>query len=226
MNTPERTIVIGDIHGCLQKLEALMQRIDPRPGRDQLVFLGDYIDRGEDSYGVLDYLVEVKKKYPQTIFLMGNHEKMFLDFLAGEEQALFLHNGGVSTLKNYLDKLDNFNAATGEDWAAHVLEHLLPEAHKEFLEDLLPYYETEDFIMVHAGLREGVPLEKQSLEDLVWIREEFLYSEKDFGKRVIFGHTPFARPLVLFNKIGIDTGAVYGNTLTCVLLPELKFVSV
>jgi serine/threonine protein phosphatase 1 len=80
--------------------------------------------------------------------------------------------------------------------------------------------------MVHAGLRYGIPLEEQSLDDLVWIREEFIYSEEDFGKIVIFGHTPFVRPLVLENKIGIDTGAVYGNSLTCLILPELEFVSV
>jgi serine/threonine protein phosphatase 1 len=80
--------------------------------------------------------------------------------------------------------------------------------------------------MVHAGLRNGIPLEKQTADDLVWIREEFIYSEQDFGKRVIFGHTPFVRPLVLPNKIGIDTGAVYGNALTSIILPDLEFVSV
>jgi serine/threonine protein phosphatase 1 len=109
---------------------------------------------------------------------------------------------------------------------ALVLEQMVPAGHRAFLRDLRLYYETPDFIMVHAGLRNGVPLEKQTADDLVWIREEFIYSEQDFGKRVIFGHTPFVRPLVLPNKIGIDTGAVYGNALTCVIIPDLEFVSV
>jgi serine/threonine protein phosphatase 1 len=103
---------------------------------------------------------------------------------------------------------------------------LVPEHHREFLKELRLYYETADHIMVHAGLRHGVPLEDQTPDDLVWIREEFIYSEQDFGKRVIFGHTPFVRPLVLPNKIGIDTGAVYGNQLTCLILPDMEFVSV
>jgi serine/threonine protein phosphatase 1 len=226
MDFPERIFVIGDIHGCLTKLLKLMDRADPRPGRDQLVFLGDYIDRGEDSPGVLDYLIELKQTYPETVFLMGNHEKMFMDFLSGLDPELFVYNGGINTLKSYVARMDD--AAPRTNWVLddEFLSRLIPEAHRVLLRELRPYYETEQYIMVHAGLRSGVPLKRQSLDDLVWIREEFIYSEEDFGKRVIFGHTPLVRPLVLPNKIGIDTGAVYGNTLTCVVLPELQFISV
>lgn len=226
MNSPERMFVIGDIHGCLKKLEQLWDRIDIRAGKDQLIFLGDYIDRGEDSSGVLDYLLQLKKTHADTIFIMGNHEKMFMDFLAGVDRALFIYNGGESTIKSYIGRVDNFwsNARGISDDEALGL--LVPEQHRVFLQELQPYYETENYIMVHAGLRYGIPLEEQSLDDLVWIREEFIYSEADFGKTVVFGHTPFVRPLVLENKIGIDTGAVYGNSLTCLILPELEFVSV
>ena len=226
MSFPDRIFVIGDIHGCLDKLELLWDRIDPRPGVDQLVFLGDYIDRGEDSSGVLDYLLRVKKAYADTIFLMGNHEKMFMDFLSGVDRALFIYNGGESTLRSYLVRMENYGSGGEGVLDEEALNRLVPEHHRDFLQELHPYYETTDYIMVHAGLRHGVPLENQTSEDLVWIREEFIYAEEDFGKRVIFGHTPFVKPLVLPNKIGIDTGAVYGNQLTCVILPDLEFVSV
>ena len=174
----------------------------------------------------MDYLLRVKKAYADTIFLMGNHEKMFMDFLSGVDQALFIYNGGESTLRSYLVRMENHESSGEGVLDEEALNRLVPEYHRDFLQELHPYYETNDFIMVHAGLRHGVPLEKQTSEDLVWIREEFIYSEEDFGKRVIFGHTPFVKPLVLPNKIGIDTGAVYGNQLTCVILPDLEFVSV
>jgi serine/threonine protein phosphatase 1 len=218
--------VIGDIHGCLNKLEQLWARIVPRPDKDQLVFLGDYIDRGEDSSGVLDYLLQLKETYADTIFLMGNHEKMFMDFLAGVDRALFIYNGGESTLRSYIGRIDNFWRNTQGISDEEALNLLVPERHRAFLQELHPYYETENYIMVHAGLKHGVPLEQQSQDDLVWIREEFIYSEEDFGKTIVFGHTPFVRPLVLENKIGIDTGAVYGNSLTCLILPDLEFISV
>jgi serine/threonine protein phosphatase 1 len=157
---------------------------------------------------------------------MGNHEKMFMDFLSGVDRALFIYNGGESTLKSYLGRMENFWSGVEGASDDEALNNLVPEQHRAFLDELHTYYETEDYIMVHAGLRDGVPLEDQSIEDLVWIREEFVYSEEDFGKRVIFGHTPFIRPLVLPNKIGIDTGAVYGNNLTCLILPDFEFVSV
>jgi serine/threonine protein phosphatase 1 len=200
MAMPERIFVIGDIHGCLDKLELLWERIDPRPGLDQLIFLGDYIDRGDDSSGVLDYLLELKEIYTDTVFLMGNHEKMFKDFLAGVDRALFIYNGGESTLKSYLVRMENYWEGRQGVLDEEALNQLVPEQHRGFLEELKLYYETDGYIMVHAGLKHGVPLENQSLDDLV--------------------------PLVLPNKIGIDTGAVYGNSLTCVILPDLKFISV
>jgi serine/threonine protein phosphatase 1 len=226
MSVPERIMVVGDIHGCLGKLQEMMKRLEPAPGRDQLVFLGDYIDRGENSRGVVDYLLGLREKHPDTIFLVGNHEKMFVDFLGGVEQALFIHNGGGSTIRSYMGSMENPRLVMHRGLDTLVLEQMVPAGHREFLRNLQLYYETPEFIMVHAGLRNGVPLEKQTADDLVWIREEFIYSELDFGKRVIFGHTPFVRPLVLPNKIGIDTGAVYGNALTCIILPDLEFVSV
>ncbi len=206
--------VIGDIHGCLAPLKRLMEKLDPDLNRDRLLFVGDYIDRGPDSRGVVDYILGLKARWPadNIICLKGNHEVMFLDFLAGKDRELFLFNGGLNTLEDYW----------GNDWdKLPALE--LPLDHARFYRELRPYYTTEDYIFVHGGLKPGVSLEEQVGEDLFWIRGEFIASLEDFGRRVIFGHTPFKQPLVLPNKIGIDTGLVYGNFLTCLKLPQMDY---
>jgi serine/threonine protein phosphatase 1 len=100
---------------------------------------------------------------------------------------------------------------------------LIPDDHLSFFRSLKLIIELEDYYVVHAGFRPGVPIANQTTEDLLWIRDSFIFSNFYFGKRVIFGHTPFAQPLVMENKIGLDTGAVYGNRLTCLELPSLKF---
>jgi serine/threonine protein phosphatase 1 len=205
---------IGDIHGKLACLERLLEKINPDLTQDRLVFVGDYIDRGPESRGVVDYIIRLKNLAPpdRIICLKGNHEAMFLDFLTGAPAEMFLYNGGLATLEDYWD----------DDWVDR--EGLaLPLDHAQFYQDLQLYYETPDYIFVHAGLKPGVPLNEQVEEDLLWIRGEFITSEEDFGRRVIFGHTPFSQPLVMNNKIGIDTGAVYGNLLTAVKLPDEEF---
>ena len=203
---------IGDIHGCIDRLRALLGKIDVDPARDRLVFLGDYIDRGTSSYEVVDDLMQLGRQMPNTVFLKGNHEEMFAQYLAGKDRELFLMNGGQATIESYR-----------RHKSPYYHEHLVPETHVRFFESLRLYYQTDDYIFVHAGLREALPIEAQLSEDLLWIRDEFIASDHDFGKRVIFGHTPFSNPLVKGNKIGIDTGAVYGNRLTCVKLPEMVF---
>ncbi len=210
MMESERAFIIGDIHGCLGMLNRLMDMIDWRPDRDRLIFLGDYIDRGTDSKGVVDFVLVLLNKSPFVQCLQGNHESGFLDFLSGGNIKTFLINGGETTLKSY--QRDG--------------EILIPPDHISFYQSLRPWIELEDYYIVHAGFRPGVEIDDQSLEDLIWIREPFIYSDYDFGKRVIFGHTPFYEPLVTHNKIGLDTGAVYGNRLTCLELPQMKFHSV
>lgn len=206
--------VIGDIHGCLAPLQRLLENLEPDLHRDRLLFVGDYIDRGPESRGVVDYILALKARYPaeNIICLKGNHEVMFLDFLAGKDRQLFLLNGGLSTLETYW----------GKDWDEQS-ELVLPPDHARFYKELRPFYETEDFLFVHGGIRPGVPWEEQEEEDFYWIRGEFIASTEDFGRRVIFGHTPFKQPLILPNKIGIDTGLVYGNILTCLKLPQMDF---
>ncbi|MCK4986535.1 MAG: serine/threonine protein phosphatase [Desulfobacterales bacterium] len=209
----QKIFVVGDIHGCFDKLCALMDKIPINNTRDQLIFIGDYIDRGPSSFDVVNYLIDFKKRVPGTIFIKGNHEDMLQNYLDGSDRFTYLLNGGQQTMDEYLNRSDNKEPFP------------IPSEHLEFFNSLQLYYQTDDYIFVHAGLREKVPLESQDKMDLLWTRDEFIHSDFNFGKRVIFGHTPFKEPLLQANKIGIDTGAVYGNLLTCLQLPEMEFFS-
>ncbi|OPY90692.1 MAG: Serine/threonine-protein phosphatase 1 [Syntrophus sp. PtaU1.Bin208] len=212
----ERIFAIGDIHGCLEQLKGMISLLDIDRERDTLVFVGDYIDRGPDSKGVVDFILELKRELKHVVCLRGNHEEMFLDFYRdGKNGPLFLRNGGRDTLSSY-----------GLKKTAGRKTFELPEAHLQFLTALTLYFETEDFVFVHAGLRPGLSLEEQDPYDLLWIRHEFFFSEEAFPKVVVFGHTPFSQPLLEENKIGIDTGAVYGGKLTCIELPDRKIYQV
>jgi serine/threonine protein phosphatase 1 len=192
-----RLLAVGDIHGCRYALQTLLARIVPARD-DRIVFLGDYIDRGPDPRGVVETLLALRSRVPRCIFLMGNHERMLLDVLAGRNLPVYLANGGLVTLLAYLDK-------------GHLQ---LPAAHRDFFNSLQLFYETGKHIFVHAGLRPGYPLRQQTENDLLWIREAFLESIADWGKTVVFGHTPMRKPYFGFRRIGLDTGAVYGGTLT------------
>jgi serine/threonine protein phosphatase 1 len=209
----DKIFAIGDIHGSFDQLQDLMQKIPIDFATDTLVFIGDYIDRGPGSVEVVDYLLDLQKQVPQTIFLKGNHEDMLEKYLDGTDRFTYLLNGGQKTLDCYLSNTDRTDG------------YPIPTGHMEFFKSLRLYYETESYIFVHAGLRPKVPLASQEPEDLLWIRDKFIYSRYYFGKPVVFGHTPLEKPLVERNKIGIDTGAVYGNALTCVQLPDKVFIT-
>ncbi|AMV73501.1 metallophosphoesterase family protein [Desulfuromonas carbonis] len=193
-----RLLAVGDIHGCHELLAQLLREVGPGAD-DRLVFLGDYVDRGPDSRGVIDTLLVLVERWPQTIFLRGNHEQMFLDFIDGRASWIFLANGGQQTL-------DSYGAATRNE---------IPASHQAFLRQLPTSYRCGEFLFVHAGLRPGVAPEDQREEDLLWIRAEFLDSDYDWGQTIVFGHTPQPRPLLAARRIGLDTGAVYGRQLTC-----------
>ncbi len=199
------TYVIGDIHGCLRPLQRLLDKIAPRPG-DEVVFIGDYIDRGPQSREVVEHLLGLPYR---CIFLLGNHEKMLLDFLTGDDQGLFLANGGLATLESY-----------GGDFAN------IPPAHLRFFHSLQRMYETVGHLFVHAGIRPLVPLKEQTVDDLVWIRGEFFQFVGRFPKPVVFGHTPLRQVLLAPDRIGIDTGCVYGGKLTCLKLPDRQIIQV
>ncbi len=212
-----KIFAVGDIHGCLHKLERLIRDIKADPARDTLVFIGDYIDRAAGGKDVVDFVLSLKRTYQNVICLCGNHESMLMHYLEGADEDIYLANGGQMTLKAYgISRLDGPRTRKAK----------IPANHLRFFESLLPYYETDQYIFVHAGLIPGVPLAEQDINDLNWVRQEFIDSDYDFGKRVIFGHTHFKEPLITANKIGIDTGAVYGGRLTCVELPAVQFYSV
>lgn len=210
-----RVLVVGDIHGCRQELELMLADLAAGPD-DTLVFLGDYVDRGPDVRGVVQRLVELKAEGPaRTVFLRGNHEDMLLSYLGrgGHYGEAFLGNGGDATVRSYgvagLPSPERF-------------EQALPPAHLEFLSNTTFLHVESDYLMVHAGLRPGRPLARQSPHDLLWIRDDFIARPHDFRKTVIFGHTPMREVLEdLPYKIGIDTGCVYGGMLTALELPQL-----
>ncbi|MCU0582347.1 MAG: serine/threonine protein phosphatase [Syntrophales bacterium] len=208
-----RIFAIGDIHGCLDKLRKLLALIDADWAQDTVVFMGDYIDRGPASKEVVDAVLDLRRKHERVVCLMGNHERMFLNWLDGREEDLFLANGGRNTLRSYGIVPDDSDR-----------EAKVPADHLEFFRSLLPFYETETHLFVHAGVRPGLPMEIQDPHDMIWIRHEFFLADHGLNKTVVFGHTPFTgKPYVGEKRIGIDTGAVYGGTLTCLELPAMKF---
>ena len=211
MSVKEKAFIVGDVHGCLDMLKRLMGIIGWSPEADRLIFLGDFIDRGSQSKGVVDYVLEIAKLSERVGCLMGNHERILLDFIDGKDTNTFFLNGGVATLNSYRTDQQKYGG------------FLIPDGHLSFFRSLKLIIELEDYYVVHAGFRPGVPIANQTTEDLLWIRDSFIFSNFYFGKRGIFGHTPFAQPLVMENKIGLDTGAFYGNRLTCLELPSLKF---
>ena len=210
-----KTFIIGDIHGCSGLLSELLEKIKPLAQNDIVIFIGDYIDRGPDSKGVIDIVLKLRAEHIRVITLMGNHEFMLLGAMKGYGQNDFLSMGGDATLGSYGIPPESINDLAGK----------LPKDHLAFFEQLLPYWEDEDYFYVHAGLQAGVHLTQQSPDWLFWARDEFINSTYNYGKKVIYGHTPYDLPKIDNNKIGIDTGAVYGNTLTCLILPEEKFIA-
>ena len=207
MNENGKSFIIGDLHGCRKMLEEMLEIIPWDRERDNLILIGDYIDRGDDSKGVIEILIRLMESYSNVKCLMGNHESLFLEYFLGRNEETFLVNGGVATLKSY--------SLNGK---VHI-----PPQHISFIMSLETLVELDEYYIVHAGLMPGIEIEKQSLKDILWIRDDFIFSDYNFGKKVIFGHTPFSSPYITDNKIGLDTGAVFGNKLTCIELPDEKF---
>jgi len=208
-----KTIVIGDIHGCINSLDKLLGKLPDNI--DTLIFLGDYIDRGPNSKEVISRIIELGKTYPKIVTLKGNHEYMFLQYLEDVHNPLFLLYGGLKTLESYNIGLEEKNP----------IDHIPPD-HLSFFRNLLLMWENDYAIFVHAGLQPGLHLTLQNEEWCLWVRDLFINSAYDFGKKVVFGHTVFHKPFIQSNKIGIDTGAVYGGMLTALILPDIKFLSV
>lgn len=215
--------LIGDIHGCLWELNALLRKI---PAGDDLIFLGDYIDRGPESKAVVE---RVMQETHRSIYLKGNHEQMLLDHFRTQQpdrESVWLHpnNGGLETLLSYELNDDA------------QLENL-PKTHRIFFEKLLPYHEAADFIAVHAGVNIDIPdMREQDEDDFLWIRKNWIRREAFWrGKPVFYGHTPAKSILgperedeIIQGKrsTGIDTGCVYGGSLTAINPRTQKIIQV
>jgi serine/threonine protein phosphatase 1 len=222
---PQRLYVIGDIHGRADLLDRIAEKIrhdtEKNPvGETLTVTLGDYVDRGPNSRGVLDRLIQNPFPGPY-IALKGNHEELLETFMAVPEVgAAWRKLGGLETLHSYRVPVASLMLGKGFAEASRALREALPEEHLDFLGSLKLSLSCGEYFLCHAGVRPGIPLEQQSAEDLLWIREEFLNSKLNFGKIVVHGHTPAELPEILPNRINIDTGAFATGRLTCLVLEE------
>lgn len=215
-----RAYAIGDVHGRLDLLDQLIEAIDADdaargPAQTHLIFLGDLIDRGPQSAGVLDRVIEIANTRPNVSVIAGNHEEVFLLALEGDLEALkfFTRIGGRETILSYGIAPETYDRADYPDLAALLDEHV-PAAHIAFLRSLQDTVMLGDYLFVHAGIRPGVALEDQKPSDLRWIRRSFLDFDGDNGCVVVHGHTPGAAVEYRHNRIGIDTGAWETGRLT------------
>jgi serine/threonine protein phosphatase 1 len=226
-----RIYAFGDIHGRSDLLREMFTVIDADIARNPVsrpieVFLGDYIDRGPDSAHTLDLLIE-RSLYRETVFLKGNHEAYFLEVLRDPTK---LENwrqfGGLQTLMSYgIQPSLNPDAAEQTDLISALVE-VMPGDHLRFLQGLKPSFLCGDFFFVHAGVRPGIPLKEQQETDLLWIRNEFLDSDENFGKFIVHGHTPVREPDIRSNRINIDTGAYATGNLTLLTIQGSSMLAV
>lgn len=235
---PDGTLIyaVGDIHGCAEQLaqmhaEILKDAKNVPAERRRVIYLGDYIDRGPDSKGVIEYLLKNPLPGFEATYLIGNHEAFLLEYLVDVEAGPgWFFNGGLATLASYGIKASEDDTASPQALAEirRAFEARFPMPHRDFLTKL-DFSATEgDYFFVHAGVRPGIALENQSDEDMLWIRDDFLSSEEDFGKVIVHGHTITWEPERRFNRIGIDTGCFASGLLTSLVLEgrEQDFLTV
>ncbi len=220
--TPEgsRIYAIGDVHGMRRELDILLDRIvaddATRPDAARtIVFLGDLVDRGPDSAGVIERCRTLRIDGVETLFLMGNHEEVMLGALDGDREAirLFARIGGRETMLSYGVSETDYDRADFDD-LTELLQRAVPDSHRDFLSSGSEYIVRGDYAFVHAGIRPGVPIEDQRTSDLRWIRNPFLDHTRAHDKIIVHGHTVSEEPQFRSNRIGIDTGAYRTGVLT------------
>lgn len=232
-----RVYAIGDIHGYPEALDRMHEEIAAdliryeHRGEVHIVYLGDYIDRGPDSKGVIDRLIARRDRGDgiEKTFLLGNHETGFLDFMKDPHSTNWLDFGGVETLRSYgLAFTHNTPLPAEIEQAAEGLKSRVPGAHLEFLHTLDLHVEIGDYLFVHAGIDPHKSIEDQTLKDLTFIREPFLSWPEPLSHRVVHGHTKVTDPEVTLHRIGIDTGLYEGGHLTCAVLEreDVRFLQV
>lgn len=222
-----RIYAIGDVHGRLDLLSRMHDLIAAEIARDRpaewrVIHLGDFVDRGPESAGVLDLLARRATEEPRFLSVIGNHDLGFLDFLAVPQiDGLFMNHGGVETARSYgvsLDARDPVALASG--WTA--LEAAVPASHRAFLAGLPYSLSFGDFFFCHAGIRPGIPLSDQSRDDLVWIRQAFHHAGELHPKVIVHGHTPNAEPEILANRVNVDTAAWQTGRLTALVVEGVE----
>jgi serine/threonine protein phosphatase 1 len=220
-----RLYVIGDIHGRSDLLDRMIEAIHrdmEKHGCDETltITLGDYVDRGPDSCGVLERLAH--NPFPGSyVALKGNHEVLFESFLHDRSHAnMWRQLGGLETLHSYGVPINEVMMGKGFERAGDALNAALPEAHRAFLSSLQVCISIDGYFFCHAGVRPNVPLDRQNVKDLLWIRNEFLNSKQDFEKMIIHGHSPHEWPEVKPNRVNIDTGAFATGRLTCLVIED------
>lgn len=217
-----RIYAIGDVHGCLEALREthgwIAEDLKRRPVADwRIVHVGDYVDRGPECRGVIDHLIQCRTTDDRVICLRGNHDHMFLAGINGDADLsqIWLRNGGGETLMDYGVEVHEFKDRLAANTPA-IPE--VPEAHIAFLDSLPLTVRFGDYFFVHAGIDPDTVLDQQTEQSLLWIRDAFLGSRTEFEAVIVHGHTPVHRVDVQRNRIGIDTGAVFGRNLTCLVL--------
>ncbi|QPC43692.1 serine/threonine protein phosphatase [Kaustia mangrovi] len=227
-----RAYAVGDIHGRMDCLAELLDRIaedDARSPAEHVyeIYLGDYVDRGPQSREVIETLRAPASGGRERVCLRGNHEAVLSDCLADPGAiAHWLQFGGFETLLSYGVTPDLKASERDANDLHDRLNEAFPDTHRAFLRDLRPSFALSDYLFVHAGIRPGVALDRQSAEDLLWIREPFLGSTADHGKRIVHGHTPVDAPELLPNRVNIDTGAFMTGRLTCAVIEgtDIRFI--
>lgn len=228
----ERILAISDIHGCYKELDELLGLVHYNSAKDQLILLGDYIDRGKDNKKVVEFARELEGY--GAITLRGNHDQMFLDYVKRPHNYTnvynYLRNGGETTLRNYIKDFDSYvwHDESYKKWADEIMMQYGDDV--EFLDSLRYYYETDDYVFVHAGIN---PLLKDwkytNHDDFIWIREQFLNNDHSHEKIFIHGHTPVVnlhgKHDIYFGnkKIGLDGACAYGGQLNCLEIKDGEF---
>lgn len=226
----ECAYIIGDVHGCLSELLDLIEviKIDSyrsdKVKNTHIVFLGDYIDRGPDSKGVLDFLVAFNPDFATPIYLSGNHEAVFKKILEHDTATLplWFNHGGRDCARSYGVK--NLGAVYHDPSSIFLqFENLVPKEHKNFLDSLKASWVFGSYLCVHAGIKPGRKIRDQSFQDMIWIRDKFLNSKKIHEKIIVHGHSISSSPVFKKNRIGIDTGAYKTGVLSCLKIEGTEY---
>ncbi len=233
MRNYSQVFAVGDIHGCKELLNVIHNKIieasKNKEGEKLLIYLGDYIDREPDIKGTIQTLIDFQPENFIQVFLLGNHEQMLLDFMAGKRNSLYiwLGNGGLETLESYGSDvnsyIDHSMELKDEELIRKQFTRLLPSSHKNFFNKLILNYEWGKYFFVHAGINPDLPIEKQEKETMLWTREKNFFNPKmTCSKIIVHGHTPVEKIEKYPFRINLDTGSFYSGKLSCLKIENGK----